>query len=181
MSEGERSGKRGRPKRSTFGRGRGRGRGVGLRSGVLFGSSRRVVVRSRIIRHRGRTFRSRPLAAHVACLKREGVTRDGEKARMLDAQGDAADDKAFAEHCRDDRHHFRFIVSPEEATKMIDLKAFTRDLVADMEREVDAGGVFVPAIPFARPGLHPDVKGLKLYCLSIGAYSRPDFGRRSCT
>jgi type IV secretory pathway VirD2 relaxase len=127
-----RSGKRSRPKRSTFGR----GRGVGLHRGMLFGSSRRVVVRSRIIRHRGRTFRSTPLAAHVAYLKREGVTRDGEKARMFDGQSDSVDDKAFAERCRDDRHHFRFIVSPEEATQMIDLKAFTRDLLADMERDL---------------------------------------------
>lgn len=127
-----RSGKRSRPKRSTFGR----GRGAALRSGVLFNSSRRVVVRSRIIRHRGGIFRSTPLAAHVGYLKREGVTRDGEKARMFDSQSDSADDKAFAERCRDDRHHFRFIVSPEEATQMIDLKAFTRDLVADMERDL---------------------------------------------
>ena len=127
-----RPGKQGRPRRSTFGR----GRGAALRSGVLFGSSRRVVVRSRIIRHRGRTFRSTPLAAHVAYLKREEVTRDGEKARMFDSQSDSADDKGFAERCRDDRHHFRFIVSPQEATQMIDLKAFTRDLLADTERDL---------------------------------------------
>lgn len=57
-----RSGKQGRPRRSTFGR----GRGAAMRSGMFFGSSRRVVVRSRIIRHRVRTFRSTPLAAHVA-------------------------------------------------------------------------------------------------------------------
>lgn len=126
------SGKRSSPKRSTFGR----GRGVGLRGGWLADSSRRVVVRSRIIRHRGRAFRSTPLPAHVAYLKREGVTRNGEKARLFDAQGDAADDKGFAERCRDDRHHFRFIVSPEEATKMTDLKAFARDLLADMERDL---------------------------------------------
>ena len=127
-----RSGKQARPKRSTFGR----GRGAALRSGILFGSSRRVVVRSRIIRHHGPTFRSTPLAAHVAYLKREGVTRDGEKARMFDSQSDSADDKAFAERCRGDRHHFRFIVSPEEATQMIDLRAFTRDLATDMERDL---------------------------------------------
>lgn len=127
-----RSGRRSRPRRSTFGR----GRGAAMRSGVLFGGSRRVVVRSRIIRHRGRTFRSTPLAAHLAYLKREGVTRDGDKARMFDGQSNSVDDKAFAERCRDDRHHFRFIVSPEEATQMIDLKAFTRDLVADMERDL---------------------------------------------
>lgn len=124
--------KRSSPKRSTFGR----GRGVGLGRGWLADPSRRVVVRSRIIRHRGRAFRSTPLAAHVAYLKREGVTRNGEKARLFDVQGDAADEKTFAERCRDDRHHFRFIVSPEDATKITDLKAFARSLLADMERDL---------------------------------------------
>ena len=34
---------------------------------------------------------------------------------------------------QDDRHHFRFIVSPEDAGDMTDLKAFTRDLAKQME------------------------------------------------
>lgn len=71
-------------KHSTFGR----GRGGALRSSGLFDRTRRVVVKSRIVRHRGRKFRAAPLAAHVAYLKREGVTRDGEKARMFDAQNE---------------------------------------------------------------------------------------------
>lgn len=84
----------------------------------------------------GRRFRSAALAAHVRYLRREGVTPDGEKANLFDVHGDSADEKGFVERCRDDRHHFRFIVSPEEATKMLDLKAFTRDLLADMERDL---------------------------------------------
>lgn len=58
-----------------------------------------------------------PLAAHIAYLKREGVTKDGEKARMFDAEGEAADESGFADRCRGDRHHFRFIVSPEEGSR----------------------------------------------------------------
>jgi type IV secretory pathway VirD2 relaxase len=77
------------------------------------------------------------LAAHIGYLKREGVTRDGEKARMFGAETDRADDAAFAERCEDDRHHFRFIVSPEDAAEMTDLKAFTRDLVAQMEVDLE--------------------------------------------
>jgi type IV secretory pathway VirD2 relaxase len=76
------------------------------------------------------------MTAHLAYLKREGVTRDGVKARMFDAHGDAADDAAFAGRCRDDRHHFRFIVSPQDAAEMTDLRAFTRDLAAQMERDL---------------------------------------------
>jgi type IV secretory pathway VirD2 relaxase len=116
---------------STFGRGRaafGRSR--------LFAGHRRVVVKARVVRHRGRAFRSAPLSAHIAYLERDGVTRDGEKAHMFRAGEDRADAADFARRCHDDRHHFRFIVAPEDAGEMTDLKAFTRDLVAQMERDL---------------------------------------------
>jgi type IV secretory pathway VirD2 relaxase len=117
--------------RSTFGRGRaafGRSR--------LFGSERRVVVKSRVVRHQGRAFRSAPLSAHVAYLERDGVTRDGRKAHMFAATEDRADATAFARRGVDDRHHFRFVVTPEDAAEMTDLKAFTRDLAAQMESDL---------------------------------------------
>lgn len=45
---------------------------------------------------------------------------------MFDAGSDRADDRAFADRCKNDRHHFRFIVSPEDdAGEMTDFKAFT--------------------------------------------------------
>ena len=97
---------------------------------------RRVVVKARVVRHHGRSFRSAPLSAHLSYLKREGVSRDGEKGVMFDAGSDRADDRAFAERCKDDRHHFRFIVSPEDAGEMTDLKAFTRDLAQQMEADL---------------------------------------------
>lgn len=117
--------------RSRFGRGRNAALSLSLRS-----PRRRVVVMCRVVRHRGRRFRSAPLAKHVAYLKREGVTRDGADARMFDARSDDADTKAFAERCEGDRHHFRFTVSPEDAAEMADLRAFTRELMADAERDL---------------------------------------------
>ena len=69
-------------------------------------------------------------------LKREGVTRDGADARMFDARSDDADAKAFAERCEEDRHHFRFIVSPEDAAELEDLRTFTRELMKDVERDL---------------------------------------------
>src|SRR5690606_38659667 len=105
--------------RSTFGR----GRNVVSRSRLL-GSRRRVVAKARIARHKGRAFRSAPISAHLSYLKREGVSRDGEKGVMFDAENDRADDLGFADRCQDDRHHFRFIISPEDAADMGDLRAF---------------------------------------------------------
>ena len=117
--------------RSTFGRGRRAVLSLASRS-----SGRRVVVMARIVRHRGGRFRSAPLTKHVAYLKREGVTRDGADARMFDTASDDADTKAFAERCEEDRHHFRFTVSPEDAGQMADLRAFTRELMKDAERDL---------------------------------------------
>src|SRR5208282_5083414 len=119
--------------RSTFGRGRRAALSLASRS-----PSRRVVVMTRIVRHHGGRFRSAPLAKHLVYLRREGVTRDGADARMFDANSDDADTKAFVQRCEEDRHHFRFTVSPEDASQMADLRAFTRELVADVESDLGA-------------------------------------------
>jgi type IV secretory pathway VirD2 relaxase len=116
--------------RSTFGR----GRVASVRANrLLTGRSRLVTVKTRVVRH---TARSAPLAAHLGYLRREGVTRDGEKARLFGPEIDDADPKAFAERCEKDRHHFRFIVSPEDAPEMADLQGFTRELVGQMEKDL---------------------------------------------
>jgi type IV secretory pathway VirD2 relaxase len=120
--------------RSTFGRGRRAALSLASRS-----PSRRVVVMARIVRHRGARFRSAPLSKHLAYLKRDGVTRDGADARMFDAASSDADAKAFAERCEEDRHHFRFTVSPEDAGQLADLRAFTRELMKDAERDLGTG------------------------------------------
>ncbi|GMN04500.1 relaxase/mobilization nuclease domain-containing protein [Erythrobacter sp. MTPC3] len=98
---------------------------------------RRVVIKARVVRHRGTSFRSAPLARHIAYLERDGVTRDGSDGEMFDAGSDRADGEAFAERCEDDRHHFRFIVSPEDASEMADLRAFTREMMDDMASDLD--------------------------------------------
>jgi type IV secretory pathway VirD2 relaxase len=117
--------------RSTFGRGRSAALALSSRS-----RARRVVVMARIVRHHGKRFASAPLTRHIAYLKREGVTRDGTDARMFGADSDAADPQAFAERCENDRHHFRFIVSPEDAAELESVGAFTRELMADAERDL---------------------------------------------
>jgi len=117
--------------RSRFGRGRRAAASIRLRS-----NARRVVTKARVVRHKGARFRSAPLPTHIAYLKREGVTRDGENARMFDGAVDAADERAFAERCEADRHHFRFIISPEDAATLGDLKTFTRELMRDVEMDL---------------------------------------------
>jgi type IV secretory pathway VirD2 relaxase len=117
--------------RSRFGRGRGAALSLSSSS-----RSRRVVTKARVVRHRGTRFHSAPLSKHVLYLKRDGVAHDGAEASMFDARSDIADEHAFAERCRDDRHHFRFIVSPEDAAELESLRTFTREVMADAERDL---------------------------------------------
>ncbi|MCA1437233.1 DUF3363 domain-containing protein [Bradyrhizobium sp. BRP20] len=112
----------------------GRGRVASERANrLLTGRSRLVTIKTRVVRHRAR---SAPLAAHLSYLRREGVTRDGEKAHLFGPDTEDADPKAFAERCQNDRHHFRFIVSPEDAADMANLKGFARDLIGRMETDL---------------------------------------------
>lgn len=114
---------------STFGR----GRVASLRATHRLGNrSRQVVVKARVVRHGGRAS----LAAHLNYLQRDGVTRDGEKGVLFGADAEGLDRGAFAERCGNDRHHFRFIVSPEDAPDMADLKGFTRELMTRMEKDL---------------------------------------------
>jgi type IV secretory pathway VirD2 relaxase len=117
-------------RRTAFGRG---GAASVAASRLISDRARHVTVKARVVRHRAR---SAPLRTHLAYLRRDGVTRDGAAGRMFDAERDDADHRAFAERCDSDRHHFRFIVSPEDAEQLSDLKSFTRELMAQAERDL---------------------------------------------
>ncbi|MCA2411289.1 relaxase/mobilization nuclease domain-containing protein [Rhizobium leguminosarum] len=116
--------------RSRFGRGQ---RATVQANRLLTSRSRNTVIKTRVVRH---SARAAPLAAHLSYLRREGVTRDGEKARLFGPETEDADPKAFADRTKDDRHHFRFIVSPEDAVEMSDLKTYARDLMGQMEKDL---------------------------------------------
>ncbi len=112
----------------------GRGRVAARVAGQSFGlRSRRVAVKVRHVKIGGKTSVTR---AHVRYLEREGVGADGEPGRAYGRDADQVDCKAFAERCKDDRHQFRMIVSPEEGAELEDLKAFTRSLMKQMEADL---------------------------------------------
>lgn len=115
----------------------GRGRAASLLAHRgLTSKSRGVVIKARAVRHGPRSAR---LGAHLSYLRRDGVTRDGASGKMFDAGGDEADARGFAERCDGDRHHFRFIVSPDDAAELSDLQRFTRDLMGQMARDLGTG------------------------------------------
>ena len=100
----------------------------------LTSRARRVVIKSRLVVFEGRGRQS--TEDHEDYLERDGVDRNGGRGQLYGAVTDHADGDAFAERCADDRHQFRFIVSPEDAAHLDDLKAYTRELMAQMERDL---------------------------------------------
>ena len=98
--------------------------------------SRRVIIKARVVRHRGTRYRAAPLARHISYLQREGVARDSNPPELFGRGGVAVDGDAFAERCEDDRHHFRFIVSLEDGVQLDDFKGFAVDLMAQAERDL---------------------------------------------
>lgn len=139
---------------SVFGRGRAASlsaaRGVGARA-------RRVVIKARVVRQlAGRA----PLSLHLKYLQRDGVTQAGERGALFGPDGETLGED-FAGRCEEDRHHFRFIVSPEDAAELSDLKAFTRDLMAQAARDLrtDLDWVAVDHWNTGQPHVHIIVRG----------------------
>jgi len=95
--------------------------------------TRRVVVKARIVRlKRG----SKSADAHLRYLQRDGTDREGERGRLYGSGTDAVDGREFVERGREDRHQFRFIVAPEDGDRLSDLRAFTRDVMTQMETDL---------------------------------------------
>jgi type IV secretory pathway VirD2 relaxase len=95
--------------------------------------SRRIIVKSRSVRAAGRSGKA---AAHLRYIQRDGTARDGERGRLYSAGEDRADGDAFLDRGKDDRHQFRFIVSPEDVADLADLTGYTRELMAQVETDL---------------------------------------------
>ena len=127
---------------------------------LITARSRGAVIKTRVVRSSGRAA---PLGTHLGYLRRDGVTRDGKKARLFGPGEEEADGRAFAERCEDDRHHFRFIVSPDDALEMSDLRSFTSDLVGQMEKDLgtELDWVAVDHWNTEHPHVHLIVRGVR--------------------
>jgi type IV secretory pathway VirD2 relaxase len=114
---------------------RGMGAGVRAAAGLIAPGSRRVIVKARYTRIVGGDLGA--ARAHLKYILRDGVTREGMPGQLYDASHDEADSSAFLDRSGQDPHQFRFIVSPEDSARLADLKPFVRDLLAQMERDLD--------------------------------------------
>ncbi len=119
---------------SRLGRGHTAARFAGAR---LTPMSRRATIKTLLVNHQRASPQS--LAKHLRYIERDGVGRDGEPGQAYGPQADTADLDAFKERCADDRHHFRFILSPEDGAELEDLRTYTRHLMGRMEADLGTG------------------------------------------
>ncbi|WP_399685485.1 DUF3363 domain-containing protein, partial [Xenophilus sp.] len=113
----------------------GRGHVAAQTAGRRLGpGARRVVIKVRyvVLKQAG----ARSVETHLRYIEREGVDRDGGKGHAYGPTTDHADLADFEERGRGDRHQFRFIVSPEDAQQLEDLRGYTRHLMTRMEGDL---------------------------------------------
>ncbi|RPM86455.1 type VI secretion protein [Pseudomonas aeruginosa] len=116
---------------SRLGRGHTAARFAGAKLTPL---SRRVTIKTLLVNQQRASSQS--LAKHLRYIERDGAGRDGKPGRAYGLQTDEADLDAFKERATDNRHHFRFIVSPEDGAELDDLRTYTRHLMNRMEADL---------------------------------------------
>ncbi len=97
-------------------------------------NARRVTIKTRLVNLRQAGKHS--TLSHLRYIERDGVSREGDPGQAYGPLTDQADLNAFEERGRDDRHQFRFIVSPEDAEQLDDLRTYTRHLMSRMEADL---------------------------------------------
>jgi type IV secretory pathway VirD2 relaxase len=140
--------------------------------------ARRVVVKARVVKlnperkkvlARGPklpSHGSRAADAHLRYLERDGVNRDGDKGHAYSDLENEEDGRAFLARGRNDRHQFRFIVAPEDAVELAaefgGLRSFTRDLMRQVEKDLDTGldWIAVDHHNTGHPHIHIIVRGV---------------------
>ncbi|MCI4005118.1 relaxase/mobilization nuclease and DUF3363 domain-containing protein, partial [Dickeya dianthicola] len=128
---GETVGKVGHRPGSRLGRGHVAARFAGA---SLTPNARRVTIKARLVNLAKAGPRS--TITHLRYIEREGVDRQGGPGHAYGPTTDTANTAAFKEHGREDRHQFRFIVSPEDAEQLDDLRTYTRHLMTRMEADL---------------------------------------------
>jgi type IV secretory pathway VirD2 relaxase len=113
----------------------GRGYAAARLAGQALGPrSRRAIVKFRIVKHAG--IKPAALRENLDYIERDGVQPDGSPGHLEAGDREEIDAESFAHRIEGDRHHFKIIVSPEDGAQIGDLKGYTRELMAQVERDL---------------------------------------------
>jgi hypothetical protein len=96
---------------------------------------RRVIVKARYVKLKG--SQSRASYAHLRYLQRDGVSKENEPGQLYSRALDVPDGPGFLDRSADDKHQFRLIVAPEDGVELGDLRRFARELMDQMEHDLE--------------------------------------------
>lgn len=121
---------------------------LGNRSGVLKAAQNRsgrafrldvrqkVIVKALVSRHMGKgADRAAALAKHVSYLGRLGAGVEGERPEFFDRSADGVQPGVETAGWSHDRHHFRFIISPEHGERL-DMKSYVREVMGRVSADL---------------------------------------------
>ena len=97
------------------------------------------------------------LRAHVNYISRNRAGKEGEKAVLFDAEVSGVDGKDFFELCKNDRHHFRMIISPEHGHDINDFEGYVRQVMGRVERDLGTQLEWVSAVHYDTDDVHAHV------------------------
>jgi len=139
-------------------------RSAQARSGRVFRLDvrQRVIVKALVSRHLGKgAERAAALGRHLSYLGRSGAGVGGDTPAFFTASADGVDAVAATQGWSDDRHHFRFIVSPEHGDRIADLKDYARDVMGRVSADLGESPEWVGVCHFDtdQPHVHLLIRG----------------------
>ncbi len=137
-------------------------RKAGRGTGTGFDRLQRVVVKVHVSRHRpGKVHGS--VLRHVSYVGRESASLDGKHGVFYDAAQEGLDARRIVTAWEQDRHHFRLIVSAENADDLPDTNNYIRTVMARVERDLGTSLQWLAVNHYNtdNPHTHILVRGIK--------------------
>lgn len=146
--------------------------GITKRGNIWAGNphGQRVVVKINVVKNKDRKITSSlnggrvsyggsgaNLSAHISYISRSGAGEEGEKAILFDKENEGIDASGFFERSRDDRHHFRMIISPENGHDIGDFREYVRDVMSRAEKDLGSDLDWVSAVHYDTDDIHAHV------------------------
>ncbi len=122
--------------------------------------SRRVIVKVHLVKMGA--YGKDAQRHHLDYIQRDSAAREGETGLLYSRDDIMLDSDEFHERGIDDRHQFRVIVSPEDGKELGDLRTYTRNVMAQMERDLGTKLDWVAANHYdtANPHSHVVIRGI---------------------
>jgi len=100
---------------------------------------------------------------HVDYIQRDSAARETDKGSIFSRSEVLADGDEFLQRGKDDKHQFRVIISPEDGREIGDLRTFTRNVMSQMERDLETKLDWVAANHYdtANPHSHVVIRGVR--------------------